>query len=168
MRTKDLLTAGLVERWLARYPFGGSKLTDLSEPKEREVAKRHAFAEIKKGHTDDVEMCYILDALDYDAEGRRQLRKHGLIGSAMEEGEMGTEMWVLRDGVAVPGPGWPFAGRGGNWDGSGEGLNRRERREESEEEVALRRRRRQAMVISERGEPLSRDSIIESVEVDGR
>ena len=106
---------------------------------------------------DDEDMGEILGGLDLAPEGRRQLRKYGLIGSAMEEAA-GT--WIVREGAL--GSVMEAAARA---EGAEEG-RRRERREESEEEVALRRRRRQAMVISEQGEPLSRESIIESVEVE--
>lgn len=113
------------------------------------------MAQLKKGSTDDEAMGAILSVLDYHPEGRRQLRKYGLLGSESRE-EGGT--WVVSARALAE-----VGLDGGSVNGEGSALPR-ERGEESQEEVALRRRRRQAMVISERGEPLSRDSIIESVE----
>ncbi|MCJ1242867.1 hypothetical protein MMC30_000063 [Trapelia coarctata] len=143
------LREGLVARWLAHYPFGGAGSS--------ETRRVQIVAELRRGIGDDAEMNRIMIALDNVPEGRRQLRKYGLMGSAIgetpdeEEGRMGvglvgidtgggTRMRMLHP-LAHTNP--------------GAGV-----REENAEEQALRRMRREAMVLSDGGGPLGSADII--------
>ena len=141
----DALSAGIVTRWLSKYPFGGST-TD-------EAVRREAVHQLKTFTSDDILMCEVIFRLDNFAEGRKQLRRCGLIGSAIGEND-GNEgdTWMV-DGEDTAG--------GGLVAGAGS----RRVREESAEEQALRRRRREAMVFSEGGGPLGRENIIQRDEV---
>ncbi len=82
-------------------------------------------------------MCEVIVRLDNLAEGRKQLRKCGLTGSAIGENDDGEgDIWMM-DGEDTAG------GEQGLRAGG------RRVREESAEEQALRRRRREAVVFSE-------------------
>ena len=170
LQTRDVLSAGLVTRWLAHYPFGGTQPTDSTTStisrSDRDTQKRSVVALLKKGHTDDDALGEILSALDYDPEGRRQLRRAGLIGSSIEEATSGwvvSEMSAHELGAMEPPPTLGPPPLEVDFGGVREPRPRRRtgRGEESEEEVALRRRRRQAMVIGERGEEIGRGNIYE-------
>lgn len=141
----DAISAGIVSRWLSKYPFGGST-TD-------EAIRREAVHQLKTFTSDDIPMCEVIVRLDNFAEGRKQLRRYGLIGSAIGENN-GNEgdTWMV-DGDHTAGGG--MASTAGS----------RRVREESAEEQALRRRRREAMVFSEGGGPLGRENIIQRDEV---
>ena len=128
--------AGMISRWLAKYPFGGFS---ASEGQKREIIQR-----LKTGATDDHMMSMLLHAIDSDPEGRKQLRNHGLVGSAIGESpddDNHGEPQVIENLLAT------------------EVLGRT--RGESAEEHALRRRRREAMVLSEGRGPISNDDIIQ-------
>ncbi len=141
----DAISAGIVSRWLSKYPFGGST-TD-------EAVRREAVHQLKTFTSDDILMCEVIVRLDNFAEGRKQLRRCGLIGSAIGEsnGDEADTWMVDGDDTA-----------GGNL---ASGAGSRRVREESAEEQALRRRRREAMVFSEGGGPLGRENIIQRDEV---
>ena len=141
----DAISAGIVSRWLSKYPFGGST-TD-------EAVRREAVHQLKTFTSDDILMCEVIVRLDNFAEGRKQLRRCGLIGSAIGESNGNeADTWMV-DGDDTA---------GGNL---ASGAGSRRVREESAEEQALRRRRREAMVFSEGGGPLGRENIIQRDEV---
>ncbi|KAI9877995.1 MAG: hypothetical protein M1830_002192 [Pleopsidium flavum] len=141
----DAVRAGIVSRWLSKYPFGGST-TD-------EARRREVVQQLKTFNSDDALMCEVIVRLDNLAEGRKQLRKCGLTGSAIgENDDREGDIWMV-DGDDTAGGG-PGLGAGG-----------RRVREESADEQALRRRRREAMVFSEGGGPLGRENIIQRDEV---
>ena len=127
----DAYRAGLVTRWLGKYPFGGQSST---ETQKREVLSRLQF-----GQTEDIAMYDILHCVCNDPEGRKQLRNHGLVGSSIGESrDEGDDLFMLN--------GEDTAGRvprGGM------------------EEQALRRRRREAMVLHEGDQPLTTNDIIQ-------
>jgi hypothetical protein len=145
---KRLLDSGLVTGWLGHYPFGG-KATENMSARQREKYRRMTVNKLKTGVTDDDLLTDIVGFVTNIAEGRRQMRRFGLIGSSMQET---SETWVLSEAMEIDGP-W----RGNR--GNGVFPRERDRRTDSEEEQALRRRRRQAMVIGETGQPLSRENI---------
>ncbi|MCJ1291398.1 hypothetical protein MMC34_002941 [Xylographa carneopallida] len=141
---REALRAGLVSRWLAKYPFGG--------PKSSESRKVEIVQSLRAGRSEDFMMRRILVAIDSDPEGRKQLRNYHLLGSVIGETPDDDE-----DGDILMIGGEDVAGH------SNGRLRHRGSRihEESLEEQALRRRRREAMVISDDGAPLSRDNIIQ-------
>lgn len=103
--------------------------------------KWQILSRLNRDSTDDTSLGGILNQLHNNTEGRYQLRKYGLINDA-DEAANDEFLDIMRGALT----------------------QRRAEREESEEEIALRRRRRQAMVISEAGEPLSRDNIYDGYE----
>ncbi|PGG99416.1 hypothetical protein AJ79_08532 [Helicocarpus griseus UAMH5409] len=156
------LEAGVISRWLSRYPF---PCVTQDESKRADVVLL-----TKTMYTDDSVMSSIISTLSSHQEGINQLRKYGLMGSRMEEHTRS----IYDDG-------------GGDYDDDGEeddsdsssdiwmvggedtaGLlpwtGGRRRQEGTAEEQALRRRRREAMVFSEGGRPLGRDDIIQPVQ----
>jgi hypothetical protein len=130
---------------------------------------------MKTSWSDDPVMSSIVNTIGSQPEGLKQLRKHGLMGSRLEELPTGgfeslidvpapeTEVddgggiqyddgdtdWVVEDEdtAAAPAVGW----------------GTRPQPERSASEQARRRRRREAMVFSEGGRPLGRDDIIQPV-----
>ena len=153
--------AGFVSRWLARYPFGG---LHSSESQKREIVQRLKIP----GGTEDDDMSTILHFLDSDPEGRKQLRNHGLVGSAIgespddddDDGDNPRISWNSLGIDGEPGARYVLDHVTVLGDGSSREVFGRTR-EESEEEHALRRRRREAMVLSEGGGPISSDNIIQ-------
>lgn len=141
----DAISAGIITRWLSNYPFGGST-TD-------EAVRREAVHQLKTFTSDDILMCEVIVRLDNFAEGRKQLRRCGLIGSAIGENDGNEDDTWMVDGEDTAGGGVAL------------GASSRRVREESAEEQALRRRRREAMVFSEGGGPLGRENIIQRDEV---
>lgn len=137
------LRAGLITRWLAHYPFGGPA---ASETTRREIVKR-----VTSNQTDDVDMAEILHMVDFDPDGRKQLRKCGLVGSAMWEDRDDEDVQML----------------GGDDTAGLSTTTGRRIREESLEEQALRRRRREAVVISDGGRPLGQRDIFERADTGG-
>ncbi|MCJ1391719.1 hypothetical protein MMC18_004584 [Xylographa bjoerkii] len=142
--TREALRAGLVNRWLAEYPFGG--------PKSPESRKVEIVQSLRTSRSDDYMMNRILLAVDSEPEGRKQLRKYHLLGSVIGETPDDDD-----DGDIFMIGGEEVAGH------SSARLRHQGSRihEESLEEQALRRRRREAMVISDDGAPLGRDNIIQ-------
>jgi len=105
--------------------------------------------QLKTFNSDDMLMCEVIVRLDNLAEGRKQLRKCGLTGSAIGENDDGEgDIWMV-DGEDTAG------GEQGLRAGG------RRVREESAEEQALRRRRREAVVFSEGGRPLGIENIFQ-------
>jgi hypothetical protein len=143
--TQRALRAGLVSRWLAHYPFGGP-----NTPESRRVK---IVTDLRRDRTEDQEMNRILSMLDNEPEGRRQLRKHGLMGSAIGETPYDDEG---QDGLLFE-RGWRALIRSvmPHYPLPGSRVH-----EESREEQALRRRRREAMVLSDGAGPLGSEDII--------
>ncbi|KAJ5088183.1 hypothetical protein N7456_011799 [Penicillium angulare] len=151
------LEAGIVSRWLTNYPFPCA----LAEPSRRQ----EVVILLKTWLFDDAVMSSIVSTLTSHPEGTKQLRKHGLMGSMIEEehdqdeeededdeddddddDDEDSDVWMV-DGEDTA--------------GSYRGSSSRRPAEGSAEEQALRRRRREAMVLSEGGRPLGRDDIIQ-------
>ncbi|KZF25994.1 hypothetical protein L228DRAFT_257502 [Xylona heveae TC161] len=141
--TSDAIRAGLVKRWLVKYPLGHT-----------EGQKRLAIQQLKTWSTDDFLLSEIICMIDNTPEGRKQMRQAGLMGSAMGEDEDVIDTWMI-----------------GGEDTAGDAVSislarsNRRVREESAEEQALRRRRREAMVLSEGGRPLGREDIIQREDI---
>ncbi|KAJ5355805.1 Armadillo-like helical [Penicillium concentricum] len=138
----DALEAGIISRWLCRYPFPCA----IAEPSRR----RDVVILMKTWWSDDVVMSAIFSALSSHPDGIKQLRKHGLMGSMVEENDHDeddgdSDVWMVDADEA-----------GGNF-----GRTPRRPQEGSAEEQALRRRRREAMVLSDGGRPIGNDDIIQ-------
>lgn len=147
-RTTEALRAGLVNRWLAKYRFGGPNASDSR--------KMEVVQSLRTGQSEDVVMNHILNAIYSEPEGRRQLRRYHLIGSAIGETPDDDDGDVLMTG------GEDIASRAAFRYGYQRGSRVHE---ESPEEQALRRRRREAMVISDGGAPLGWENIIQGQEI---
>ena len=134
MECKEALQAGLVTDWIAKFPFGG--------PNSTESTKREVVQRLKNGHTDDAIFGDILRTISSYPEGKRQLRKYGLIGSASLEtldNELELMSSIIDSVLALPG----------------------RVHDESTDERARRRRRREAMVLNEGSQPVGNDNIIQ-------
>ncbi|KAJ5628321.1 Armadillo-like helical [Penicillium lividum] len=140
------LEAGIVTRWLTKYPFPCA----LDEPPRRQDVE----SLLKTWWSDDTLMSSIFHNLTTHSEGIKQLRKHGLMGSLIEE-ENEEDYGDDDDDGDV----WMVDGE--DTAGSYRGSSSRRPRESNADEQALRRRRREAMVLSEGGRPLGRDDIIQ-------
>ncbi|PYI06249.1 hypothetical protein BO78DRAFT_429938 [Aspergillus sclerotiicarbonarius CBS 121057] len=132
------LEAGIVSRWLVKYPFPCA----LAEPSRRQ----DVVLLMKTWWSDDTIMSAIFGTLSSHSDGAKQLRKYGLMGSMLEENDhddYDSDVWMV-DGEDTAGsrqlPG---------------------RRFRTAEEQAVRRRRREAMVLSDGGRPLGNDDIIQ-------
>ncbi|KAJ5166563.1 uncharacterized protein N7482_005344 [Penicillium canariense] len=138
------LDAGLISRWLSKYPFPCA----LGESSRRQ----DVVLLMKTWWADDVVMSSIFGTLATHPDGIKQLRKYGLMGSMIEENDQDddddadSDVWMV-DGDDTAGSFRPTSAR--------------RLREDSAEEQALRRRRREAMVLSEGGRPLGNDDIIQ-------
>ena len=149
--TNTALSAGIISRWLSRYPFpcalpcNGSRRQDVID-----YFKRSAWG------SDDPLMEPIMSILVGYPAALKQFRQHGLMASRYKE-EAADDEYCDSDGdvvmtginladpiVALPDSSWS-----------------RRQPENSEEEMALRRRRREAMVISDGGAPLTQDNILQ-------
>ncbi|GKZ37866.1 hypothetical protein AbraIFM66950_009693, partial [Aspergillus brasiliensis] len=73
------LEAGIVSRWLVKYPFPCA----LSEPSRRQ----DVVLLMKTWWMDDTVMSAIFGTLSSNPEGAKQLRKYGLMGSMLEEND---------------------------------------------------------------------------------
>ena len=141
----EALKAGVVTRWLAKYPFG-----------DTEHDRREAIKALKTWNAQDVLLSEIVCAIESHPDGRKQMRMAGLTGSAMGEtdsdgGERVNE--GVEDTEAI------IAG--------GLASGRRLRNASSEERFR-RRRRREAMVLSDGAEPIGSDDIIQQRPTDFR
>jgi hypothetical protein len=141
----DALEAGIISRWLCRYPFPCA----LAEPSRR----RDVVILMKTWWSDDAVMSSIFSILSSHPDGVKQLRKHGLMGSMIEENDHDEEddddadsdIWMVDADEA-----------GGTF-----GRSPRRPQEGSAEDQAQRRRRREAMVFSDSGQPIGSDDIIQ-------
>ncbi|CAG7959484.1 unnamed protein product [Penicillium salamii] len=138
------LEAGIISRWLCRYPFPCA----LAEPSRR----RDVVILMKTWWSDDVIMSGIFSTLSSHLDGIKQLRKHGLMGSMIAENDQDddddadSDVWMV------------------DADEAGGSFGRTPSRrfpEGSVEDQALRRRRREAMVLSDGGRPIGSDDIIQ-------
>ena len=143
------LDAGLITRWLGRYPMGGSEMDELvAHP--RYMIRCQIVDTIKNGFTDDRALEYILNELVGNAAARIQLRKYKLIGYYADNGEdLGWDLSARHDS-AISHTDTAPARRNNDRNVEGEG---------SSSETARRRRRREAVVIGDAGQPLSQDNI---------
>ena len=141
------LEAGVVSRWLSEYPFPCA-LDDTPSRREDVVLL------MKTWWADDAVMSSIFGTLATHPDGIKQLRKHGLMGSMIEEADHDDD-----DDVDDPdGDVWMVDGD----DTAGsihQGPSRRVQ-EVNYQEQALRRVRREAMVLSESGRPWGHENII--------
>lgn len=135
------LEAGVLTRWLTKYPFPCA----LAEPSRRQ----DVVILMKSWWTDDPVMSSIFGTLSSHPDGKKQLRKHGLMGSMMEENDddddVDSDVWMI-DGEDIA----------GSSRYSGPRV-----REGTVEEQAVRRRRREAMVLSDGEHPLGNEDIIQ-------
>ncbi|KAL6240524.1 hypothetical protein RBB50_012542 [Rhinocladiella similis] len=169
------LTAGLVTKWLVEYPFPCAlpenqgynfKRSDVARLFERSAWK-----------SDDHLMAGIIFQIVHHPRGRKQMREAGLQASSYRENLMNdswnnawvTERWDQGDSdddVAMVG-GEQTAGQVRDdltdWDGILPPISAARQRsvERSQEEEHLRRRHREAIVVAERGTPLSRENILQ-------
>lgn len=137
------LEAGIISRWLCKYPFPCA----LAQPSRRQ----DVVILMKTWWSDDAVMSSIFTTLSSHPDGIKQLRKHGLMGSMIEENDhddddADSDVWMVD---------------GDDTAGSFRRVSSRRLQEGSLEEQALRRRRREAMVLSDGGRPLGSDDIIQ-------
>jgi hypothetical protein len=129
------LKAGLVSKWLSKYPFGG--------PSATEAAARDELRSLN-WDSEDLLLFNIIKRLFDMPAGRRELRKYGLLGSSIEESSDENMIWFDEDAQMS-------------------GYNRmpglRREHDESPEEQRLRRRRREAMVLSDGDEVVTNENI---------
>ena len=140
------LDAGIVSRWLCKYPFPCA----LANPSRRQ----DVVLLMKTYWSDDPLMSSLIGVIASHPDGVRQLRKYDLMGSMIAENDqddddddLESDVWMI-DGDETAGTRRP---------------SERRLPEESPEEQALRRRRREAMVLSEGGRPLGTENIIQPV-----
>lgn len=136
------LEAGIVSRWLSKYPFPCA----LTVPSR----KQDVVILMKTWWSDDAVMSSIFSTLSSDPDGAKQLRKYGLMGSMIEENDhddedLDSDVWMV-DGEDTAGS---------------RPASSRRAREGTAEEQATRRRRREAMVLSDGGRPLGNADIIQ-------
>lgn len=142
------LEAGIISRWLTKYPFPCA----LTNP-----SRRHEMVMLMKTWwSDDAVMSAIFGTLTTHPDGIKQLRKHGLMGSMIEEDDEEDE----DDEDDIYDDGDVRMTNGDDTAGNNYGRSRRHQGR-SPEEQALRRRRREAMVLSEGGRPIGREDIIQ-------
>lgn len=111
---------------------------------------------MKTWWSDDAVMSAIFGTLTTHPDGIKQLRKHGLMGSMIEEDDEEDE----DDEDDIYDDGDVRMTNGDDTAGNNYGRSRRHQGR-SPEEQALRRRRREAMVLSEGGRPIGREDIIQ-------
>lgn len=171
------LEAGVISRWLARYPFGGQ---DASKHE-----KKKTITELLEEGPFYQDTCFrssmraVLWVMSTNHLPRKEMVEHGLLDESKGNDDTvgvnlsGCEKRPWTDHVQdqcimleAPRRTYPSTDRMGR--GTPIGTSNRPR-EESFEEQALRRRRREAMVLGEVGRPIERDDIIErdSAALDG-
>ncbi|KIW16948.1 hypothetical protein PV08_04139 [Exophiala spinifera] len=172
------LAAGLVTKWLVKYPFPCAlpenqgynfKRSDVARLFERSAWK-----------SDDHLMAGIIFQVVHHPRGRKQMREAGLQASSYRENlanDSWNNAWVTErwdqddsdddDDVVMVG-GEDTAGQVRDdvtdWDGTVLPISSATRQrsvERSLEEEHLRRRHREAIVVAERGTPLSRENILQ-------
>lgn len=146
------IEAGIVSRWLCKYPFPCA----LREPSRRQ----DVAILMKAWWSDDAVMSSIFGTLTSHPDGIKQLRKHGLMGSMIEENDQDDDE-DNEDGDDDDADSDVWMVDGEDTAGAYPESSPRRHRESNAAEQALRRRRREAMVLSEGGHPLGRDDIIQ-------
>jgi hypothetical protein len=151
------LEAGVVSRWLAKYPFPclADDSINIDDNGNNSKYRRKDVVWLMKTYwPDDTVMSSIVSTLVSNTDGIRQLRKHGLMGSVMHEendpDEADSDVWMI-NGESTAGTRWV--------------PERLSLPDESFEEQALRRRRREAMVYSENGGPIGSENIIQPLSI---
>lgn len=164
------LSAGLVSRWLASYPFPCA-LPENSSFNYRKSDVTALF-ERKSWGSDDILMYEIMKVLTQSAAGCSSLRRAGLRASKQpehHEDESWEKPWREEnmenednDIVMVGGEDTAGIPVESSWQSfnSEEEAPRPRSVERSQEEEQLRRRNRQAVVVAERGAPLGRENIL--------
>lgn len=173
------VAAGVVSRWLVKYPFPCA----LEEPSGRE----NVILLMKNWWSDDATMSSILGTLTTHPEGYEQLQEYGLMSIMGDESEDDrdrdededhdedpdehddddSEIWDIEDSdedldVDMPRDGDILMEEGDDTAGLGfHAWPSRRLQAGTTEDQALRRRRREAMVLSEGGRPLGRENIIQ-------
>ncbi|KAL2794077.1 hypothetical protein BJX66DRAFT_208188 [Aspergillus keveii] len=147
--TPAALEAGVVSRWLAKYPFPCA----TTEPSRRQ----DVVILMKTWWSDDAVMSSIFATLSSHPDGAKQLRKHGLMGSMLEENDH-DEVSDENDEDDEESDVWMVDGD--DTAGSSRVPGRRPHNRNPEEQ-ALRRRRREAMVLSDGRRPIGHDDIIQ-------
>ena len=159
------LMAGLVSKWLCRYPFQ----TKWPKKEKKEIVNDMIYG---FEYDDDYEnfLCSILRILARHSKGRSELKQYGLAdASHLKRMKMVSEDTFLpmeqinhvlveadEEAALIP------VNEGGQGlSGFANPTSNARRREESLEERSLRRRRREAMVYAENGRPIQREDIIE-------
>ncbi|KAJ5902402.1 hypothetical protein N7495_002930 [Penicillium taxi] len=146
------LEAGIISRWLNKYPFPCA----LAEPSRRQ----DVVLLMKTWWSDDAVMSSIFSTLASHSDSIKQLRKYGLLGSmgSMIEERHGHDDDDDDDYDDADSDAWMFDG-----DETAGSIRQSSRRpaEGNAEEQALRRRRREAIVISEGGRPIGSDDIFQ-------
>lgn len=161
------LNAGLVTKWLARYPFGQSH---PDESRARSIWNMVVLFE----YSDDYErlfLCVLYEMQQY-LEARTEMSQHGLwdlsFGLAPGNHELESQWESRRHFSPLSSYSrFPSSSHMSMDDittlepSEAQNVSTMRDHEESIEERALRRRRREAMVLGEEGRPLSREDIIE-------
>ncbi|KAJ5358627.1 uncharacterized protein N7496_011040 [Penicillium cataractarum] len=160
----NALEAGIISRWLNKYPF---PCAAEDSPSRRE----DVVLLMKAWWTDDVVMSSIFDTLSNDAEASKQLRTHGLMGSIIAEHDDDDQDHDERDddhqgydddddddgdGVYTDGDVRMVNGE----DTAGPDFGAVPLRQRNQDQ-ARRRMRREAMAISDGGRPWARENIIQ-------
>lgn len=160
------LEAGLVSRWLAKYPFPCTR--------SGEGGRRDVYIFMKNWWQDDPLMFSILNTIATQQEGLKQLKQHGLMGSRLEE--LSQDEHGIPDNLTVDEDDDDFdydedansdVSMVDGEDTAGAPPATRRQQEATAEEQAIRRRRREAMVFNEGGRPLEQNDIIQPVYDDG-
>lgn len=178
------LEAGVVSRWLSRYPF-----PCLHAPPNADYPRRDVAWLSRNYWSDDPVMGSIIYALECHPEGSKQLRRYGLMGSAITEGtrddyrdeddeedeededeedeeddeddEDDDEDDDEEEDDDEDDDEMVELEANGEWTvNENPGLGRRAQVNDLDEQ-ALRRRRREAMVLSEGGHPFGSENIIQ-------
>lgn len=128
------LRAGVVNRWLAKYPFG-----------RNEIETQEAIKKLRAFDAEDGPMSEIIFRLEKHPEGKRQMRRAGLIASSIADLRDDERHMAELDSSPL----------------MESSLARRRAREDTSEQRMIRRRRREAVVVSDGAQPLRRDDIIQ-------
>ncbi|KAK7896891.1 hypothetical protein LTR67_004778 [Exophiala xenobiotica] len=175
------LKAGLVTKWLARYPFPCALPENQGYNFKRSDVAR--LFERMAWKTDDHLMAGIIFQVVHHPLGRKQMREAGLQASSYRENvdpDSWQSGWIaerwdhiddasdIDNDVAMIG-GEATAGRFQVirdddvtvWEETVPAVTRQRSVERSQEEEHLRRRHREAIVVAERGAPLRRENILQ-------
>ena len=182
---RQALDCGLVNRWLARYPFGGNVPSRYLGCMGSHLSiKQKMVYKLLSHESDDLVMADIIERIFSIEEGCEQMTQVGLVDKKLvvrtfldsdtdstqdsdsetdnHQGDSDTN--VHRTTADRLNQLWHQVNRPMDDIRIGPMMRRGQRvREESLEEQILRRRRREAIVIGEPGRPLAHDNIVESI-----